>query len=199
MGWTPILAELGTQQHSRCPALAFQVVTATNGIDSQDIVADMRQTGGGCDGELGRQAMDRILAEMDKVGYRDSSLGLPGNLIPIRRADHFDLDPRWGGPAKEDGSDGFETYENGRATACFAYFTVAALYKLGEKEHGDRMLLPMLEAFARQGFSGRAADGNTYDWKDWQGATHGYEGFLVDNYYALLAVLDRAEMMETIP
>ena len=29
------------------------------------------------------------------------------------------------------------------------------------------------------------------DWKAWDGTCWGYEGFLVDNYYALLAVLDR--------
>jgi hypothetical protein len=29
------------------------------------------------------------------------------------------------------------------------------------------------------------------DWKTWDGNCHGYEGFLTDNYYALLAVLDR--------
>lgn len=62
------------------------------------------------DGQLARQVMDRILAAMDKVGYRDFSLGLPGNLIPIRRADYLDLDPRWGGPAKEDGTDGFQIF-----------------------------------------------------------------------------------------
>jgi hypothetical protein len=39
----------------------------------------------------------------------------------------------------------------------------------------------------------------TYDWKDWQGGAHGYEGFLVDNYYALLAVFDRAQVMEKMP
>jgi hypothetical protein len=39
----------------------------------------------------------------------------------------------------------------------------------------------------------------TYDWKDWQGGAHGYEGFLVDNYYALLAVLDRADLIEKLP
>jgi len=151
------------------------------------------------DGGLARQVMDRILAEMDKVGYRDFSLGLPGNLVPIRRADYVDLDPRWGGPVKEDGSDGFQKYENGGATACFAYFTVAALYQLSDRENGDRILMPTLEAFARQSFSGRAPNGNTYDWKDWQGGANGYEGFLVDNYYALLAVLDRAGIMEKMP
>jgi hypothetical protein len=59
--------------------------------------------------------------------------------------------------------------------------------------------MPMLEAFERQGFSGRAPNGMTYDWKDWHGGAHGYEGFLVDNYYALLAVLDRAGMLEKMP
>ncbi len=119
--------------------------------------------------------------------------------MPIRRVDYVDLDPRFGGPTREDGSDGFEKYENGGATACFAYFTVAALYQLGEKEQGDKILMPMLDAFTNQGFSGRAPDGMTYDWKDWHGGAHGYEGFLVDNYYALLAVLDRANMMEKMP
>jgi hypothetical protein len=151
------------------------------------------------DENLSRQLMDRTLAKMQSVGYTNFSLGLPGNLVPIRRADYVDLDPRFGGPKREDGSDGFQVYENGGATACFAYFTVAALYKLGEKEKADMILMPMLEAFARQGFSGRAPDGLTYDWKDWHGGAHGYEGFLVDNYYALLAVLDRAGMIAKLP
>jgi hypothetical protein len=151
------------------------------------------------EGEQARQAMDRILAKMDSVGYRNFALGLPGNLVPIRRADYVDLNLRFGGPAREDGSDGFEVYENGGATACHSYFTLAALYRLGEKQQGDKILMPMLDAFERQGFSGRAANGLTLDWKDWQGGAHGYEGFLVDNYYALLAVLDRANLVEKMP
>ena len=151
------------------------------------------------EGDLARQAMGGILAKMKAVGYGNFALGLPGNLVPIRRADYLVTDPRVGGSQREDGSDGFQNYENGGATACFAYFTMAALYQLGEKEQGDRMLMPMLDAFTRQGFSGRAPDGQTYDWKDWKGGAHGYEGFLVDNYYALLAVLDRANMIEKMP
>lgn len=149
--------------------------------------------------EQARQVMDRIVDKMDKVGYRNFALGLPGNLVPIRRADYVDLDPRFGGPTREDGSDGFEVYENGGTTACFSYFTMAALYQLGEKEQGDKILMPMLDSFEQQGFSGRAPNGLTHDWKDWKGGAHGYEGFLVDNYYALLAVLDRANMIEKMP
>jgi len=151
------------------------------------------------EGDQARQVMNRILTKMDSVGYKNFALGLPGNLVPIRRADYVDLEPRWGGPTKEDGSDGFEKYENGGATACFSYFTMAALYHLGEKTQGDKILMPMLDSFAKQGFSGRAPNGMTYDWKDWQGGAHGYEGFLVDNYYALLAVLDRADLIEKLP
>jgi hypothetical protein len=151
------------------------------------------------DGEQARLAMDNILHKMESVGYTNFSRGIPGNLVAVRRADYVDLDPRFGGPAREDGADGFQIYENGGTTASFAYFTMAALYRLDEKEKGDRILLPMLEGFARQGFSGRAPSGLTYDWMDWKGGAHGYEGFLVDNYYALLAVLDREKLMERMP
>ena len=151
------------------------------------------------DGELARKVMDRIMDKMESVGFRNYALGLPGNLIPIRRVDYIEPNPRFGAPKLEDGSDGFEVYENGGATACFSYFTMAALYQLGEKQKADKILMPMLESFERQGFSGRAPDGLTYDWKDWKGGAHGYEGFLVDNYYALLAVLDQANMIEKMP
>jgi len=146
-----------------------------------------------------RQVMDRILAKMKSVGYTDFELGIPGNLVPIRRVDYVDFAPRAGGPSKEDGSDSFGVYENGGATACFAYFTLAALYQLGETGKGDKILMPMLDAFTRQGFSGHAPNGMTYDWKDWHGNAYGYEGFLVDNYYVLLAVLDRANLVVKMP
>ena len=151
------------------------------------------------DGPQAHQVMDGILAKMDEVGYKNFALGLPGNLVPVRHSDYLNSDNRWGGSKKADGSDGFENYENGGATGCFAYFMMGALYHLGEKEQGDKMLMPMLDAFAKQSFTGRAPSGLTYDWKDWQGGAHGYEGFLVDNYYALLAVLDRAGLIAKTP
>ena len=151
------------------------------------------------EGDEARKIMDRIMVKMDGVGFRNFALGLPGNLVPVRRADYIEPNPRFGAPKLEDGSDGFQIYENGGATACFSYFTMAALYQLGERQRADNILMPMLDSFARQGFSGRAPDGLTYDWKDWKGGAHGYEGFLVDNYYALLAVLDRASLIAKMP
>jgi hypothetical protein len=135
--------------------------------------------------------MDRLLAKMKEVGYTHFEYGLPGNLIPIRREDSVTLDKRWGGPAKEDGSDGFQIYENGGATACMAYFTLQALYQLGRREQADAILFPMLRAFEEGGFQGRGASGLTNDWKAWDGTPHGYEGLLVDGYQALLVVLSR--------
>ena len=138
-----------------------------------------------------RAVMDRLLAKMKEVGYARFDLGLPGNLVSVARKDYVDKNLRCGGGLREDNADGFQIYENGGATACFAYFTLAALYDLDRREEGDRMLLPMLRAFDERGFEGRGPNGMSNDWRAWNGAPWGYEGFLVDNYYALLAVLVR--------
>lgn len=140
--------------------------------------------------------MDHLLAKMKEVGYTRFDLGLPGNLVPIARKDYVDHNPRFGGGKREDNADGFQIYENGGATGCFAYFTLAALYDLGRIEEGDRILFPMLSSFARGGFQGRCSNGMSKDWKTWDGTCWGYEGFLSDNYYTMLALLDREAALE---
>jgi len=137
--------------------------------------------------EQGNRIWDRLLAKMSAVGYSRFDLGLPGNLIPIRREDYVDLNPRYGGPAKEDGSDGFQVFENGGASACFAYFTIQALRLLGRNAQADAILFPILDTFRNGGFQGRGPNGESYDWTDWKGNPNGYEGLLVDNYLTLLA------------
>jgi hypothetical protein len=94
-----------------------------------------------------------------------------------------------GRPELEDGRDGFQIYENGGATGCFAYFLIQALYQTGKRAEADALLFPMLSAFEEGGFQGQDASGLTKDWKSWDGKPHGYEGFLVDNYMTLLAVV----------
>ena len=137
------------------------------------------------------QIMDRLLAKMKEVGYTHFEYGLPGNLIPVRREDYVDLNRIYGGPEKEDGSDGFQIYENGGATGDWAYYTLKALYQLGRHEEADAMLFPMLRGYEDGLFQGRGQNGRTYDWKAWDGTPNGYEGLLVDNYMTLLAVLSR--------
>ena len=141
------------------------------------------------DNEQGNRIWDRLLAKMKEVGYSRFELGLPGNLIPIRREDYLHLDKRWGGPDKEDGSDAFQIYENGGATACYAYFTIHALQQLGRNKEAEAILFPMLKAFEEGAFQGRGPNGMTYDWKAWNGVPHGYEGLLVDGYLTLLAAM----------
>jgi hypothetical protein len=135
--------------------------------------------------------MDRLLAKMEDVGYDRFEFGLPGNLIPIRREDYVHLEKRWGGPQREDGSDAFQIYENGGASACFVYYTLQALYDLGRDEDASRILFPLLDGFRRRGFQGVGPNERTYDWKAWDGTPHGYEGFLVDNYLTFLVLLTR--------
>ncbi len=95
-----------------------------------------------------------LMAKMKEVGYNRFDLGLPGNLIPVRREDYADHNWGAGGPAKADGSDAFQIYENGGATACYAYFAIQALRKLGRDKEADAILFPMLKAFEAGGFRG---------------------------------------------
>ena len=145
------------------------------------------------DDQIANSVMDHLLAKMQNVGYTNFDIGLPGNLVPIKKGDYVfhDNAPEINGvPRLEDGSDGFQYYENGGATACWSYYTVKALYKLGRVADARRIFHPMLAGYARGEFQGFDATGRSRDWRDWKGGGHGYEGLLVDNYQALLAVLD---------
>ena len=90
-----------------------------------------------------------------------------------------------------DRSDGFHIYENGGATAAFAFYTIAALYKLGRLKDGDRILFPMLESYKSGGFDGRGPNGRTYVWQKWDGTPRGYGGLLTDGFMALAAAVER--------
>lgn len=134
--------------------------------------------------------MDKLMAKMKEVGYGNFSLGLPGNLVSVALKDCVDKrgGGRFGCGSRPDNADGFQKYENGGATAAFAFFTLAALYDLGRKAEADEILFAMLGEYGRCGYEGRGAHGQSNDWRQWDGTPWGYEGFLTDDYYALLAV-----------
>ena len=134
--------------------------------------------------------MTNLLRKMDEVGFKSYHLGLPGNLIPIAKADYIIGERRWGVPEKDDGSDGFQVYENGGATSCHAYFTIKALYQLGRVQEARKLFYPMLQGFAAGDYQGFGPNGESKDWRAWDGACHGYEGFLVDSFLPMLAVFD---------
>ena len=110
--------------------------------------------------------------------YTNFEHGLPGNLIPISKEDYL------GNPV-------FQVYEDGSATAAFAYYSIAALYKLGRIQDGDCIMFPMLKSYAAGKFQGRGPNGKSYDWQSWDGTPSGYEGFLADCFMALAAVVER--------
>ncbi|MEP6584807.1 MAG: hypothetical protein ABJA90_11090, partial [Ginsengibacter sp.] len=128
---------------------------------------------------LANSIMDKLFSKMKEVGFTNFELGLPGNLIPVIRADYTDLKPEVGGGKREDNLDGFQIYENGGATACYTYFFIHALQKLGRKKDADSILLPLLKSMSEGNFQGRCSNGRTKDWKTWSGECWGYEGFLV--------------------
>lgn len=136
------------------------------------------------DEDRAKTIMQRLLAKMKEVGFTDFRLGIPGNLVPIDPKDYTDFDKRWG-------YDSFEVYENGGASACFAYYFVKSLYQLGMVREANNILVPMLESLGAGGFEGHCANSEmSRDWKTWKGECWGYEGFLVDNYLVQLAILD---------
>ena len=130
--------------------------------------------------EKANPILDRLLAKLKEVGYTRFEYGLPGVLVPVRPEDYV-----WGR------RDPFQVYQNGGATGSFEYFTLEALYQLGRRAQADAILFPLLKGYEDGGFQGFGPGGKSYDWKSWDGRPHGYEGLLVDNYQALLAVLDR--------
>lgn len=59
----------------------------------------------------------------------------------------MDHEKRFGGGTKADGSDGFQIYENGGATACMTYFTIQTLRELGRHREAESILFPHVKVF----------------------------------------------------
>jgi hypothetical protein len=133
---------------------------------------------------LANSILDRFEAKFKEVGYKRFDLGLPGNLIPIAQADYGQV--TLGTPKNADGSDTFGVFENGGATACYAYFYIQALYQQGRYAEAERILWPMVETFGKGGFQNGIGHGG--EWRHWDGRPSGYEGFLADGYYAQMAL-----------
>ena len=130
--------------------------------------------------------VDRIEAKMREVGYDRWYLGLPGPLIPVPKNDYGI--GALGSPQKDDGTDTWQVFENGGASACMAYFYLQALYQLGRRDEADRILWPMMKTYAKGGFQNGVGKGG--EWTYWDGRPSGYEGYLTDAYYTQLALIN---------
>ena len=134
--------------------------------------------------------IDKLLAKMKEVGYTRFDLGLPGNLIPVLRKTTSTGSAL--GRRREGGQ--FRRLPNLRERRGHRLPRLpfpGRPYDLGRRDEADKILFPMLASFEKGSFEGIGANGMSNDWKAWDGTPWGYEGFLTDGYYALLAVLVR--------
>lgn len=141
-----------------------------------------------------RPIMERLEAKRKSVGFEHFQLGLPGNLLPIRKADY--AAHTLGAPARDDGTDTWGCYMNGGVTMSQAYFYIRALGIAGMPDTG-RIGRIILDAFEKGEIVGGLNGGN--DWCYWDGSSNGYEGMLTDQFYVLLAVAQNEGLVGDIP
>lgn len=143
------------------------------------------------DPEQGRDILKKLHARMKVIGFSNFSLGVPCVLEPIPPGDY--LQPAIGAAQQPDGRDTWQEYMNGGITAGQVYHFLAAHYAVGMSEEADTILDAMLKTQRTGGFQNGVQDAfpQGVDWRKWNGAPCGYEGYLADNARFLLAVLTR--------
>jgi hypothetical protein len=152
----------------------------------------------------GRTIVDRIWEKMRSVGFNRFDLGIPSCLEPIPRADYCQPNPSrpadvaYGGPTTADGKDTFQMYENGGISAGIGAHFLIACYRTGRAEQADRVLRAMLErqqlGLFQNGITNLYPKG--LDWTTWDGKPCGYEGYLADVYFFLMAAILREPAMQ---
>jgi hypothetical protein len=145
--------------------------------------------------QQGRDILKRLREKMQSVGYTRFDIGLPWNLIPIRREDYLQGLKGYGIPQREDGSDTFQQYCNGSAYPGAGFQLIAAHYAVGQVHEGDGVL----DAMLARAQHGDVEDGgfacsivNHYpqggEFFDWNSKTCGYEGMCSHAWYFAQAV-----------
>jgi hypothetical protein len=140
----------------------------------------------------GGKILSRLRAKMHSAGFTRFDLGVPLTLVPIHRSDYL-LPHAFGLPQREDGTDTFQHYQNGAANALVGAHFIAAHYVAGEIQEAGLLLLAMLERQAEGKFHNGVIDKAHFggEWTTWDGQPCGYEGYLADVYYFLLAIVLR--------
>jgi len=136
-------------------------------------------TAGLLDDDMAREVIGTLWAEMQRSGFREHRLGLPGNLWSIPDADM---------PSPQHYMS-FGCYLNGGLTHSQARHFVAALYKVGMIKEGDEVLCGLLSSMADATAFGGCGSG--VDWRMWDGTPCGYEGMIMDQFGILIPAMDR--------
>jgi len=135
----------------------------------------------------------RLFKKMEQMGLKDFKLGLPGNIIPVKKLDYVSInnEKRYGASDLEDGSDGFQIYENGGLSLNWTYYTLKALEIAGLTKEYHRVSSDLLDAIDNGSLQGYASKSKTNDWRKWNGESWGYEGYLCDGFLALMAISEK--------
>jgi hypothetical protein len=155
------------------------------------------------DAAQGRSIVDKLWAKMKSVGFNRYDLGIPSFLEPIPQADYClpnrlnPSDRSLGSPTTPDGKDTFQMYQNGGISAGLGAHLLIAGYRVGRDDEADRVLRAMLERQQAGLFQNGVV--NEYpkgmDWVTWDGKPCGYEGYLADVYFFLMAAVLREPAM----
>lgn len=130
--------------------------------------------------EAARRAMTNLEALRDRVGAGAARIGLPANLLPIRREDHllpamgYDLEPT------------FECYTDGSIMGFAGGYYLRALSLHGPEGRARRMADELEEGYAWGLHTGGFDSG--YEFRTWEGIPSGYEGTLIFSFASLYSI-----------
>ena len=137
--------------------------------------------------------LDRLLAQIKKVGFKSYHLGLPTNLLPIHPSDYVKNVGAF--PRNPSGTDTWQQYMNGSACPVFVYYVIQSLYILGRRNEAEELLWPLVESFGKGTFNAgvqmpkypqRNPVGSAFYL--WNGSHASGEGYLPENWQAMAAI-----------
>jgi hypothetical protein len=152
----------------------------------------------------GKAILSRVAAKSKSIGFERWELGVPGNLIPCRRADmigppigpdgrpvpdHWGI---WPDDLTEKAAYGFR-YPNGTIHPALVWHYLLGLQVAGLDEEAERILSGM-ERSAQEGLFQNGIVNVGYGGAEhfyFNGKTCGYEGYLPESYNFLMASLTR--------
>jgi hypothetical protein len=115
-----------------------------------------------------------------RLGVGDGRLGIPCNLLPIRKEDHVLW--QYGSPALPT----FETYTDGSMMPSAAIYYLPALWRYGFRKEARKLAKEMDSGFGDGLFSG--GHGSRIEFHSWEGLANGYEGTLIWEFAALYGI-----------
>jgi hypothetical protein len=133
--------------------------------------------------ELANQILDRLLAQMKKIGFTQYQYGLPTNLLPMQTDE-------W-----KNGPHPWQGYMNGSITPPYSNYVIMALYKMGRREEAEALLWPQVASFDKGTFNAgvgipdmpqRNPIGSAF--YNWAGTATVGEGYLPENWHAYAGI-----------